>query len=63
VLAQIVPPFNRLPRGSHVLGLHDLPEFTLRSHRPIAFQVDGDYLGKRDFVTFRAVPKAVRIVI
>ena len=63
VLAQIVPPFNRLPRGSHVLGLHDLPEFTLRSRRPIAFQVDGDYLGQREFVTFRSVPKAVRVVI
>jgi diacylglycerol kinase family enzyme len=63
VLAQIVPPFNRLPRGSHILGLHDLPEFTLRAQRPIAFQVDGDYLGQRDFVTFRSVPKAIRIVI
>lgn len=63
VLAQIVPPFNRLPRGSHILGLHDLEEFTLRAQRPIAFQVDGEYLGQRHFVTFRSVPKAVRVVI
>jgi diacylglycerol kinase family enzyme len=63
VLAQIVPPFNRLPRGGHILGLHDLSEFTLRSRRPIAFQVDGDYLGQRESVTFRSVPKAVRVVI
>ncbi len=64
VLPQILPPFNRkAPKGGHILGVHDLPEFTMRSHRPIAFQVDGDYLGQRDFVTFRAVPKAVRVVI
>ncbi len=63
VLSQILPPFNRRPRGSHIVGLHDLPEFTLRSRRPIAFQVDGDYLGQREFVTFRSVPKAVRVVI
>jgi diacylglycerol kinase family enzyme len=62
-LAQIVPPFNRHPRGSHIVGLHDVPEFTLRSRRPIAFQVDGDYLGQREFVTFRSVPKAIRVVI
>ncbi|MCW2944304.1 MAG: diacylglycerol kinase catalytic region [Actinoallomurus sp.] len=63
VLTQMLPRFNRLPRGGHVLGLHDLPEVTLRSHRPIAFQVDGDYLGQREFVTFRSVPKAIRVVI
>jgi diacylglycerol kinase family enzyme len=63
VLPQILPPFKRLPRGSQIVGLHDLAEFTLRSRRPIAFQVDGDYLGQRDFVTFRSVPKAIRVVI
>lgn len=63
VLRQILPPFNRPPRGSHVLSLHDLTEFTMRSDRPIAFQVDGDYLGQREQVTFRSVPKAVRVVI
>ena len=64
VLPQIIPPFNRKGRRSgQILSLHDLPEFTMRSHRPIAFQVDGDYLGQRDFVTFRTVPKALRVVI
>jgi diacylglycerol kinase family enzyme len=38
-------------------------EVTVRARRPIAFQVDGDYLGERDFVTFRSIPKALRIVI
>lgn len=63
VLPQIVPPFNRLPRGSQVLGLHDVGELTLRAQRPIAFQLDGEYLGRRELVTFRSVPKAIRVVV
>jgi diacylglycerol kinase family enzyme len=63
VLPQIMPPFNRRPRGSQILGLHDLGEFTLRAHRPIAFQLDGEYLGGRELVSFRSVPKALRIVV
>lgn len=63
VLRQMLPPFTGPPRGGHVVGLHDLHEFTLRSHRPIAFQVDGDYLGQREKVTFTSVPKAVRVVL
>jgi diacylglycerol kinase family enzyme len=63
VLPQITPPFNRLPRGSQILGLHDLGEFTLCADRPIAFQLDGEYLGRRELVTFRSVPKAIRIVV
>jgi diacylglycerol kinase family enzyme len=41
--------------------LHDLEEFTLRSARPLAFQVDGDYLGEREKVTFSSVPDAIRV--
>jgi len=63
VLPQIMPPFNRLPRGSQILSLHDQREFTLRARRPIAFQLDGDYLGLRESMTFRSVPKALRIVV
>ena len=43
------------------LTLHDLAEFTLRAARPLAFQLDGDYLGERIKVTFTAVPDAVRV--
>jgi diacylglycerol kinase family enzyme len=63
VLPQIMPPFNRLPHGSQILGLHDLGELTLCAHRPIAFQLDGEYLGRRELVTFRSVPKAIRVVV
>lgn len=47
----------------HVLSLHDSPAFTLRSSRPIAFQVDGEYLGEREYVTFRSSPESLRVVV
>jgi diacylglycerol kinase family enzyme len=50
------------PRGRQVLGLHDLPEFTVHADRPAAFQVDGEPLGERARVTFQAVPRALRVV-
>ena len=50
------------PRGKQVLHLHDVDGFTLRSAAPMAFQVDGDYLGERNKLDFAAVPNALRIV-
>ncbi|MFF5175482.1 diacylglycerol/lipid kinase family protein [Micromonospora sp. NPDC000089] len=50
------------PRGKQVLRLHDVPEFTLLSARPQAFQLDGDYLGERDKVRFTSVPDALRVI-
>ncbi len=50
------------PRGRQVLHLHDLEGFTLRSAIPMAFQVDGDYLGERQKLDFAAIPRALRIV-
>jgi diacylglycerol kinase family enzyme len=42
--------------------LHDIDEFTLTSSEPMPFQVDGDYLGERTSVTFRAHPAALHVV-
>lgn len=49
------------PRGRQVLRLHDLDEFTLVCSQPRAFQLDGDYLGERERIRFRAVPDALRV--
>jgi diacylglycerol kinase family enzyme len=49
------------PHGRQVLTLHDVSEFTLRAGRPLAFQVDGDYLGERTKVMFSAVSEALRV--
>ena len=52
----------RPPSGRSVLALHDQTELTLRSSRPLAFQVDGEYVGERECVTFRSVPHALRVI-
>jgi diacylglycerol kinase family enzyme len=60
-LAQIMSS-RGTPHGKHVLSLHDLKAFTLAAARPLAFQVDGDYLGERDRVEFTAEPEALRVL-
>ncbi|HEV7900036.1 MAG TPA: diacylglycerol kinase family protein [Planosporangium sp.] len=50
------------PHGKRVLSLHDLESFTLRADRPMAFQLDGDYLGEREKIEFHSVADALRIV-
>jgi len=47
-------------RGAHVL--HDLEGLTVLADEPVPFQVDGDALDTRDKVTFRSVPRAIRVV-
>ncbi len=61
VIRQMLSGRNSPPNGRHVLSLHDVPEVTLRSERPIAFQVDGEYMGEHECVAFRAVPHALRV--
>lgn len=49
------------PRGRGILAVHDEPSFCIHSARPIAFQVDGEYVGEVEQVTFRSVPDAIRV--
>ncbi|GLZ05461.1 diacylglycerol kinase [Actinomadura sp. NBRC 104412] len=62
-LAGMLTARHRPVRGSKVLNVHDATEVTIRSDRPMAFQLDGDYLGEQRAITFRSVPEAIRIVI
>ncbi len=50
------------PRDRGVLALHDEPCYTIRSQRPIAFQVDGEYVGEVEQMTFHSVPAALRVI-
>jgi diacylglycerol kinase family enzyme len=61
-LRQMLAGGGRPPRGRHVVSLHDAAEVTLRASRPVAFQVDGEYVGERECVTFRSVPGAIRVI-
>jgi diacylglycerol kinase family enzyme len=53
---------GRSPRGRNVLIVPGLESLTIRSARPIAFQLDGDYLGETEAVKFQFVPQALRVV-
>jgi diacylglycerol kinase family enzyme len=61
-IRQIVSNSRRPPSGHSVVSLHDQSTFSLRSTRPIAFQMDGEYLGERDHVRFDSVAEAIQLV-
>ena len=52
---------SRPPRGRDMLSVLGSESLTLRSARPIAFQVDGEYLGETEAVKFQFVPRALRV--
>jgi diacylglycerol kinase family enzyme len=62
VVRQMLSGENRPPNGRYVLSLHDQAGFTLRSDRLMALQVDGEYMGERESVSFRSVPRALRVM-
>jgi diacylglycerol kinase family enzyme len=51
------------PAGRHVVSLHDQPALSFRARRPIAFQVDGEYVGEREHVMLRSIPNALRVLV
>ncbi len=61
-LRQMFAQRSEPPGGRNVVSLHDQPAFTLRSDRPIALQVDGEYVGEHESVTFHAVPRVLRVI-
>ncbi len=60
--AMLAAAGDRDLRGRHVLARHDQSRVGMRANRPIAFQIDGEYVGERQEVAFRSVPKALRVV-
>jgi diacylglycerol kinase family enzyme len=61
-VGQMLTIRRRSPRGRNVLIVTGLESLTVRSARPVAFQVDGDYLGETEAVKFQFVPHALRVV-
>ena len=51
------------PSGKHVVSLHDQHALTFRADRPMAFQVDGEYMGEREHVVLRSIPNALRVLV
>jgi diacylglycerol kinase family enzyme len=61
-LRQMLSAAGRPPHGNGLLTLHDQADLTISSERPVAFQVDGEYVGEEEAVRFRSVPRALRVI-
>jgi diacylglycerol kinase family enzyme len=61
-LRQMLTERTQPPRGRSVEAAHDLAAIRLGADRPMAFQLDGEYMGEVDEVLFRAVPRALRVI-
>jgi diacylglycerol kinase family enzyme len=48
--------------GRSLLRLHDEPALDFTATRPVAFQVDGEYMGEYEHVRFVSIPKALRVI-
>ncbi len=48
--------------GKHLIRDDDLPWVRITAEEPIACQIDGDFLGMRTQMTFKAVPQALSVV-
>ncbi|MEW9532022.1 diacylglycerol kinase family protein [Microbispora sp. NPDC049125] len=63
LVRQMLGERRGLPKGRHLVQLHDEADFTLEAARPVAFQLDGDYLGEHEWIVFRSIPDALQVLV
>jgi diacylglycerol kinase family enzyme len=51
-----------LPAGRDVVSASALSEISFEAARPIAYHIDGEYLGKTEGVAFRFIPDALTVI-
>jgi len=61
-LRQILSAAGRPARGRSILTAHDEARLAFTASRPVAVQVDGEYMGEREQVEFVSIPNALRII-
>jgi diacylglycerol kinase family enzyme len=61
-VGQMFTTKGRRLHGRGILTFHDQPAVVLRADRPAAFQIDGEYVGEREHVRLRSIPRALRVV-
>ena len=61
-ITQMLTTKGRDLHGRNMITLHDQPYVTLRAQRPAAFQIDGEYVGEKEAITLRSVPRALRVI-
>jgi diacylglycerol kinase family enzyme len=57
------PDHREPPAGRDVFSASALSELSFEARRPIAFHIDGEYLGETETVAFRFVPDALCVVV
>jgi len=62
-LRTLAQMFGDGPNGKRVVRHHDLADVVITAAKPTPLQVDGDYVGEVERVTFRAMPNALRVVV
>lgn len=53
---------DRGPQGHGTLTWHDEPDLVIAGDRPLAVQVDGEYLGERESIRLQAAARALRVI-
>jgi diacylglycerol kinase family enzyme len=61
-LGHMIDITEELPSGRDVVSAAALTELTFLAERPMAFHIDGEYLGETEAVAFRFVPDALCVV-
>jgi diacylglycerol kinase family enzyme len=59
---QMLSRADRPLRGRHLISLHDESGVRVEATRPVAFQVDGEYMGEHESVLFESIPEAIRVI-
>ncbi|MDS1272062.1 diacylglycerol kinase family protein [Lipingzhangella sp. LS1_29] len=62
LVGQMVRPSGLSDRGRGYVSWHDEAEITLRATPGHPLQIDGEYLGERQYAHFTAIPNALQIV-
>ena len=60
--AQLVASGARPLRGRHVQHIHDAHRIEVVSPTPLACQVDGDWIGEKEQITFTSAPAALQVL-
>ena len=53
---------EELPAGRDVVSASALSELAFEAARPIAYHIDGEYLGETESVAFRFVPERLCVI-
>jgi diacylglycerol kinase family enzyme len=61
-LHQMAHSNSKPPSGPDVLTMAELTALTFSADRPIAFHIDGEYLGEVERVAFTFIPDALRVI-